>query len=105
MVWKTTDGFHVPQQSYPHFVTLALKNLRESNFRRCIGHRRNIFNDENFPIYLCVPLTASFQPPHYSSKPHSQTRLVFILLFVFTIVYGSGRAAKNGKVWEQLSHE
>ena len=24
MVWKTTDGFHVPQQSYPDFVTLAL---------------------------------------------------------------------------------
>jgi len=34
MVWKTTDGFHVPQQSYPHFVTSALKNFRASNFHR-----------------------------------------------------------------------
>ena len=24
---EDTDGFHVPQQSYPHFVILALKNF------------------------------------------------------------------------------
>ena len=23
LVWKTTDGFHVPQQSHPHFVTTS----------------------------------------------------------------------------------
>ena len=56
MVWKTTDRFHVPQQSYPHFVTSALKNFRRWKiFVRLIfvvvGHRRNIFNNENFPIY------------------------------------------------------
>ena len=50
MVWKTTDGFHVSQQSYPHIVTSALKNFHASIFG-VVGYRRNIFNDENFPIY------------------------------------------------------
>ena len=56
MVLKTTDGFHVPQQSYPHFVTSVLKNVRRWKiFVRLIfvvvGHWRNIFNNENVPIY------------------------------------------------------
>ena len=50
MVWKTMDGLHVPQQSYPHFVTLALKNFRASTFH-CCRPPAKYFNDENFPIY------------------------------------------------------
>ena len=53
MVWKTTDGFHVPQQSYPHFGTEKFRCWKI--FVRVIfvvvGHWRNIFNDENFLIY------------------------------------------------------
>ena len=51
MVWKTTDGFHVPQQSYPNFVTLALKNFWRWKIFVClifviVGHRQNICNDK-----------------------------------------------------------
>ena len=47
MVWKTTDGFHVPQQSYPHFVTSPLKIFVHLIFV-VVGHRQNIFNNESF---------------------------------------------------------
>ena len=50
MVWKTTNGFHVPQQGYPHFVTSVLKIFMRLIFV-VVGQQRNIFDDENFPIY------------------------------------------------------
>ena len=55
MVWKTTDGFHVPQQSYPQFVTSVLKIFMCLIFV-VVGHRQNIFKDEIFLIYGIVIL-------------------------------------------------
>ena len=50
MVWKTMDGFRVPQQTYPHFFNLVLKNFVHL-ISVVVGHRQNIFNHENFLIY------------------------------------------------------
>ena len=71
MVWKATDGFHVSQQSYLTLSLWCWKIFMRLLFV-VVGHWRNIFNNENFPIYTYgIPFTSRQATLHTSYKLHS----------------------------------
>ena len=115
------DGFHVPQQSYPHFVTSALKIFCMSNFHRCRPPIK-YFNDEIFPIYgnLQFPTELShmywyygidtlndsltIQPFEQSDVCTIHTRIIFGFYIGLSYRYSRRRrVATRGKIASQFT--